>query len=149
MQNDDLLEWGPKLFTGIEAIDEQHKMLVDMLNEANLRLRSLVERSVVEDIVRDLMSYALYHFETEEELMLEQAYAQESPEDAATHAREHREFSHTVASVQQDLVNGKPVTREVLLGFLNHWLINHILNTDMRLATFLIAQRQLSKDSPQ
>jgi hemerythrin-like metal-binding protein len=137
MQNDDLLEWGPKLLTGIEAIDEQHEMLVDMLNEANLRMRALVERSVVEDIVRDLMSYALYHFETEEELMLERAYAQESPDDAATHSREHREFSQTVASVQQDLVAGKPITREVLLGFLNNWLVNHILNTDMRLAAFL------------
>jgi hemerythrin-like metal-binding protein len=137
MQNDDLLEWGPKLLTGIEAIDEQHEMLVDMLNEANLRMRALVERSVVEDIVRDLMSYALYHFETEEELMLERAYAQESPDDAAMHSREHREFSQTVASVQQDLVAGKPITREVLLGFLNNWLVNHILNTDMRLAAFL------------
>ena len=137
MHNDDLLEWGPKLLTGIEAIDEQHKMLVDMLNEANLRMRSMVERAVVESIVRDLMSYALYHFETEEELMLEQAYAKESPDDAATHAREHREFSQTVASVQQDLVAGKLITREALLGFLNNWLVNHILNTDMRLASFL------------
>ncbi len=137
MHNDDLLEWGPKLLTGIEAIDEQHKMLVDMLNEANLRMRSMVERAVVESIVRDLMSYALYHFETEEELMLEHGFAQESSEDAATHAREHREFSQTVASVQQDLVAGKPITREALLGFLNNWLVNHILNTDMRLASFL------------
>ena len=137
MHNDDLLEWGPKLLTGIEAIDEQHKMLVDMLNEANLRMRSMVERAVVESIVRDLMSYALYHFETEEELMLEHGFAQESSEDAATHAREHREFSQTVASVQQDLVAGKLITREALLGFLNNWLVNHILNTDMRLASFL------------
>ena len=137
MHNDDLLEWGPKLFTGIEAIDEQHKMLVDMLNEANLRMRSMVERAVVESIVRDLMSYALYHFETEEELMVEHGFAQESSEDAATHAREHREFSQTVASVQQDLVAGKLITREALLGFLNNWLVNHILNTDMRLASFL------------
>jgi hemerythrin-like metal-binding protein len=68
MQNDDLLEWGPALVTGVEAIDEQHKMLVDMLNEANLRMRSHIDRSVTEDIVRDLMSYALYHFETEEDL---------------------------------------------------------------------------------
>jgi hemerythrin-like metal-binding protein len=137
MHNDDLLEWGPKLLTGIEAIDEQHKMLVDMLNEANLRMRSMVERAVVESIVRDLMSYALYHFETEEELMVEHGFAQESSEDAATHAREHREFSQTVASVQQDLVAGKLITREALLGFLNNWLVNHILNTDMRLASFL------------
>jgi len=137
MQKDEYLEWGPALFTGIEAIDEQHKMLVDMLNEANLRMRSLVERSVVEDVVRDLMSYALYHFETEEELMLDHAFAKESPEDAAQHVQEHRDFSKTVAGVQQDLKTGKPVTREVLLGFLNHWLVNHIMHTDMRLASFL------------
>ncbi len=137
MQSDDLLEWGPALFTGVEAIDEQHKMLVDMLNEANLRMRSQIDRSVTEDIVRDLMSYALYHFETEEELMLEHGYSQGSSEDAAKHLTEHREFSNTVASVQQDLIAGKPITREALLGFLNNWLVNHIMHTDKRLAAFL------------
>jgi hemerythrin-like metal-binding protein len=137
MQNDDLLEWGPSLVTGVEAIDEQHKMLVDMLNEANLRMRSHIDRSVTEDIVRDLMSYALYHFETEEELMLDHGYSQGSPEDASKHLSEHRDFSRTVGSVQQDLIAGKPITREALLGFLNNWLVNHIMHTDKRLAAFL------------
>lgn len=137
MGNDDLLQWGPKFVTGIEAIDQQHMMLVEMLNEANTRLRLVVPRPVVEGIVHDLMSYALYHFETEEELMSEYAYAQAMPVDAASHIKEHNDFSQTVASVQRDLVAGKLVTRETLLGFLNHWLVNHILSTDMRLAAFL------------
>ena len=140
MQSDEILEWGPQLVTGVQAIDDQHKMLVDMLNEANMRMRSAVQRSVVEGIVRDLMSYALYHFETEEELMQQHGYALETPEEAAKHTAEHREFSVTVAGVQHDLVAGKPVTREVLLGFLNHWLVNHIMHTDKRLGQFLISK---------
>jgi len=137
MQNDDFLEWSSKYITGIETIDEQHKMLIDMINEANFRLRTVVSRVVVQEIVHDLMSYALYHFETEEELMADHGYAGEQAEDAAHHIQEHRGFSQTVASVQQDLATGGSVTREVLLSFLNNWLINHILNTDMRLGVFL------------
>lgn len=126
--------WNESLMTGVEIIDEQHQMLVNMFNEANRRLTANSGRDVLEDIVRDLMSYALYHFDTEEELMVENAYM---PEAQEAHFREHRAFSAKVSGLQQDLRYGKLISREELLSFLNGWLINHILNTDQKLGMFL------------
>jgi hemerythrin-like metal-binding protein len=120
--------------TGVQEIDEQHQILVNMLNEANARLTEYSGHDVLQNIIRDLMSYALYHFDTEEELMVENQYDQV---DRETHFREHRGFSDKVSKLQQELRQGKLVSREELLTFLNGWLINHILKTDMQLGRFL------------
>jgi hemerythrin len=126
--------WNDSLQTGVEVIDEQHRILVNMLNDAHERLTDTSSRDLLESIVRDLISYALYHFDTEEELMLETAY-EAAARDA--HFNEHRAFSEKVAGVQQSLSQGKGVSRDELLGFLNNWLINHIMQTDMRLAAHI------------
>ncbi len=127
--------WNETLMTGVAVIDEQHQILVNMLNDANAQLTGNVSRDALEKIVRDLMSYALYHFDTEEELMVEEDYA---VTDREQHFGEHRDFSKTVADVQSGLAQGKLITREELLGFLNGWLINHILKTDQQLGKFIL-----------
>jgi hemerythrin-like metal-binding protein len=126
--------WSDALMTGVQEIDEQHQILVNMLNEANARLTEYSGHDVLQNIIRDLMSYALYHFDTEEELMVENQYDQV---DREIHFREHRGFSDKVSKLQQELRQGKLVSREELLTFLNGWLINHILKTDMQLGRFL------------
>lgn len=126
--------WNASLVTGVDVIDEQHKILINMINSANQRLSEQNDREVLEQIVLDLMSYALYHFDTEEELMIENKYTQTEQEK---HFNEHRIFSTTVSGLQQDIRHGKLITREDLLTFLNNWLINHILYTDQELGKFL------------
>ena len=57
--------------------------------------------------------------------------------ESSEHFNEYREFSQKVANLQQDLRQGKLVTREGLLAFLNGWLVSHILKTDKKLGVFL------------
>lgn len=129
--------WNDSYLTGIERIDEQHKVLVSTLNEANARLSLKVTRELLEKITRDLLSYALYHFETEETLMQEYDYAGLSSEEEARHRQEHRSFSQQIVALRDGLRDGRLISREELLSFLNNWLVNHILNTDKRLGEFL------------
>jgi hemerythrin-like metal-binding protein len=129
--------WNDSYLTGIDRIDEQHKVLVNTLNEANARLATCVTRDLLEQITRDLLSYAIYHFETEESLMKEYNYAGLSATDDEKHHHEHRSFSQQVVSLREGLRDGRLVTREELLSFLNNWLVNHILFTDKRFGEFL------------
>ncbi len=129
--------WNDSYLTGVDRIDEQHKVLVNTLNEANARLSISVTRELLEQITRDLLSYAIYHFETEESLMREYDYAGQSATDAEQHRQEHRGFSQQVVALRDGLRDGRLVSREELLSFLNNWLINHILNTDKRFGEFL------------
>jgi hemerythrin len=131
--------WNDSYLTGIDRIDEQHKVLVNTLNEANARLALSVTRDLLEQITRDLLSYAIYHFETEETLMQEYDYLGLSAADEEKHRSEHRSFSQQVVALRAGLRDGRLVTREELLSFLNNWLVNHILFTDKRFGEFLLS----------
>lgn len=133
--------WGDDLVTGITEIDEQHRILVNSINEANSRLTHNVNAATLDQITRDLLSYALYHFETEEKLMQEFNYADEYEEDFNVHYQQHREFSAVVVTVRENIKAGNLMSRAELLSFLNNWLINHIRDTDQRLAAFILAKR--------
>jgi len=137
----DPIEWTDKLLTGVAEIDKQHRFLVDSINEANVRLMQDQDIKLVEQITKDLLSYAIYHFETEEDLMQQYDYNLESAEDAGLHLKQHREFSTQVLAVRNGLRDGREISREDLLAFLNGWLVNHIMNTDQRLGAFIRAKR--------
>lgn len=135
------IEWNDSFATGVPEIDEQHRILVNTLNDANARLADDVDIDLAEQITEDLLSYALYHFETEEELMQKYGYLGASTAEAEAHLQQHRSFSSRVVAVRDSLRAGIPISREELIGFLNHWLVNHILNTDKRLGAFIVARR--------
>jgi hemerythrin-like metal-binding protein len=135
----ELIVWSNSLVTGIAEIDDQHRILVNSINEANTRLTSYVNAEALDEITRNLLSYALYHFDTEEQLMQEYNYAAEDA--SGIHLKQHREFSTTVVAIRDGIKAGKLISREELLSFLNTWLINHILNTDIKLAAHILARR--------
>ena len=137
----ELIIWNDDLVTGVDKIDEQHRILVNSINDANTRLTSNCSAEILDQISRDLLSYALYHFETEEELMKEYAYAENHAEDSDLHLNQHREFSSTVVTLREGIKSGHLISREDLLTFLNNWLINHILKTDKRLGAFIVSKK--------
>lgn len=133
------IELTGELLTGIDIIDDQHRILITLFNEANDQLKANMTAEFLGEITRDLLSYALYHFETEEELMQEVGYNEGSIEDATLHIQQHRRFSAKVVAIRNDIKAGQLISREDLLEFLNGWLVQHILNTDKRLAAFILA----------
>jgi hemerythrin-like metal-binding protein len=136
-----LLVWNDRFATGVQEIDEQHMILVHTLNEASVTLAENASIEQLELITRDLLGYALYHFETEELLMRQYGYDEGAAPDAALHLEQHRAFSSKVVAVRDGLKTGTPIAPADLLGFLNQWLVNHILNTDKRLGAFIVAKR--------
>jgi hemerythrin-like metal-binding protein len=137
----EVLVWQDDFATGVPEIDEQHMILVHTLNEAGETLRKDASMAVFERITQDLLSYALYHFDTEEGLMQEYAYNEQSREEATRHQEQHRAFSTKVLAVRDSLKAGVKIPPGEILAFLNEWLVNHIQNTDKLLAKFIIAKR--------
>jgi hemerythrin-like metal-binding protein len=135
------LMWDANFETGVSEIDEQHRILVNTINEAAVTLGATSNLSVLEQITNDLLSYALYHFETEEELMSQYKYDEQKEDEQKMHLAQHRDFSATVVTVKENMKSGKPITKDELLGFLKEWLTNHILNTDKKLGTFITSQK--------
>jgi hemerythrin-like metal-binding protein len=137
MNDSDPIQWSDAMLTGIAEIDRQHRILVDTLREAQVKPTSEMDDPLFEQITRDLLAYAIYHFNTEEQLMQQHGYAATSPEEATAHLAAHRSFSEQVVALRDKARAGKPDSREELLVFLQNWLTNHIMTTDKRLGQFI------------
>ncbi len=135
------LAWSEEFTTGVAEIDEQHMILVHTLNEVAVKLTYDTSQETLEQITQDLLSYALYHFETEEELMQNFGYADSGDDAAEQHLAQHRAFSTKVLEVRESLKSGTKISTTELLDFLNQWLVHHILNTDKKLGAFIVAKR--------
>lgn len=131
------IEWTDEMATGIPAIDKQHRFLVETLQDANIKLLDDRDGYMLDKIAKDLLGYAITHFETEEKLMQQYGYDKSFPEDAKKHIHEHREFSRKVVDVCDQLREGNRVSRVDVLIFLNDWLYNHILDVDQQYGEFL------------
>lgn len=137
MHDNQKIIWKSDYDTGVEEIDEQHRILVNTINEAGEKLSEDSSLEALENITRDLLSYALYHFEEEEEMMQANNYKAYSQEEYDSHMKQHREFSAQVVAVRESIKAGNPISKEDLIEFLTNWLINHINKTDKKLAAFL------------
>lgn len=124
--------------TGIPAIDKQHHYLVDTLRLANKELLRGHADTLLSDIVKELLGYAIMHFETEEGLMQSSGYTTAHPENASAHIAQHRSFSRHVVEISDQLHEGQQVSCIEVLTFLNEWLRNHVLGTDRALSAFVL-----------
>jgi len=136
------LEWTDALKTGVKEIDEQHMILVHTLNDAAEKLSHEATAEILGQITQDLLSYALYHFETEEELMQEYGYREAEGDGMQRHLDQHRAFSGKVVAVREGIKAGNLIAPQDLIGFLNDWLVNHIQHTDQALAAFVLSKRK-------
>ncbi|MEO5367014.1 MAG: bacteriohemerythrin [Magnetococcus sp. WYHC-3] len=128
----ELMVWGNYLKVGVEFIDYDHRRLVEMINQLFACLITGAGRDKVGRIIDDLVDYTKYHFKREEDQFGPKGY----PETAA-HKAQHVKFTSGVVAFQKEFhEKGAPLTNEVL-GFLKDWLVEHILNTDVKMARFL------------
>lgn len=127
--------------TGIEEIDRQHRNLLNLFNDANNALAKNLSSISTRSIVRELLGYSIYHFNTEESLMQKYTHTEEEKTETREHIAQHRQFSQRIVSLQEKLLKREYVDREELLTFLTDWINEHVLNTDKALAR-LIQEKQ-------
>eukprot|EP00762_Andalucia_godoyi_P005292 ANDGO_06739.mRNA.1 Bacteriohemerythrin len=132
----DLIKWGPSLELGVKMIDDQHKVLVTILNRIAEYLADGVEPWVVGVVIQELETYTHLHFSCEEQLMHRYGYKEEE-----SHEKKHHWFIQQLREACERYKNGDSVqvVRE-LKTFLKDWLTTHILSSDRELAKFLNAK---------
>ena len=143
----ELIEWSDAMVCGVDAMDRQHRVLVDTLAEASAKLAGRAGDPLFERITQDLLAYAIYHFETEEKLMQQYAYAAKQPDEAGKHIAAHRGFTRQVVAMRDETRTGGPAAEAELLRFLKDWLVDHIMSVDQQFARFVIAARASDEGS--
>jgi hemerythrin len=117
------LHWSSDLETGIEDIDNQHKRIVDYLNELN-SANETGNRNATKDVLNKLIDYTQTHFTFEESLLERANYP-----FLRAHKRVHDIFAQRIADFLKRADAGEDITPE-LLSMLKIWLVNHIKGDD-------------------
>ena len=115
--------WDPKFSVGIENIDNQHKRLIEYVNELDEASRTHDLQDIYHVLVH-LRDYTVYHFAFEEKLMKEAHYPM-----LEEHRRIHQAFVGRVRYFKEHYERGEDITDQLMIE-LRAWLINHIQNTD-------------------
>lgn len=127
-----LFDWKDSFSMNIKAVDEQHKMLIQTLNELHEAMLTGQAREVISGILKSLEDYTQVHFSYEEELMKRYNYP-----DFAKHKKEHDAFTQKVGEFIGKYQKGHLMLSLEVMNFLKDWLKNHIMGVDKGYSSFL------------
>ena len=114
---------------GIKEIDNEHRRLFHMINEAiDLSKENMDVSAITKNLLPGLKDYAATHF-AHEEAYMERIHDPELP----IQKKEHEDFTKTVNSFSLDTSSPEATKKsfDELLTYLVRWLYRHILSSDI------------------
>jgi hemerythrin len=126
-KNNNLITWNNSLSCGIKLIDDQHKVLVNLINEMfnHITGNNVQEYDYFDKVIQEAVRYVKNHFATEERIMLATKYS-----GYAEHKKEHDSFILVVVENIHDYKAGKRLTLSAFTRFLRDWALSHIAMVD-------------------
>ncbi len=120
-----LITWSDKFSVGVAAIDAQHSVLVDTLNELHDAMLTGQAKGMTEPLLRNLLAYTRNHFSAEEAMMARAGYP-----GLEEHRIRHRDLTRQVEGYVARFERGEATVNLHLMHFLRDWLTHHILEED-------------------
>jgi hemerythrin len=123
----DLVTWSNTFSVGIKVIDDQHKELLNLVNDMFNHVvgNEAAERAYFREIIQKAIDYVKVHFSTEEKIMLHTNFS-----GYAEHKKEHDAFVLAVIDKVRDFEAGKRLTLTDFTRFLKEWILAHIAVMD-------------------
>ena len=128
----DLIVWNEKIVLGVSEIDKDHKLLVDRVNEIISHSSEKQLDYVANEAVADLVYATRRHFSNEEEMMEDADYP-----DREIHMAVHRKLMVDLKDKADILSLETNHDSMKTVEFFKNWLIDHIMNQDTELASFI------------
>ena len=135
--NIDIFPWNDSFNTGVDEIDQQHKVLVKILNQVASIITFHRSDVKLDTLIGKLVDYAVFHFESEESYWLD---VLPDSEYVIEHRESHNQFIHRVNELKE-IANTLSEEQwfEELFSFLSNWLVSHILESDKHMALLVEA----------
>jgi len=111
----EFMPWSEEFSVGIQEIDEQHKILANLVNHLfSEAILKKPDHAVIDGILNELIQYTIIHFAVEESLFRIFDYP-----DGNSHQQHHDQLKNEVIKIQEKFKNGATVDIE-LMNFLKN-----------------------------
>lgn len=131
----DAFEWKESYNVGHKELDSDHRKFFELLHDCYLDSCSYGSERIDPDIIRRIKTYAAMHFSYEEEVMRTCGYP-----DFEHHEKLHREFEKKISELEInnniEQIDGDQKI-ESMSSFLRNWFLKHILEEDMKYASYV------------
>ncbi|HRS19486.1 MAG TPA: bacteriohemerythrin [Bacteroidales bacterium] len=122
-----LLTWNSTYSVNIVEIDNQHKKLIDLINQLYDAKQAGAADTIIQKVFNELVSYTFTHFNYEESLLRKANYS-----DLAEHCDIHKSIVERVRNLQKQYNDGSATAINDTLEFMKNWLMKHIAGTDKK-----------------
>lgn len=123
---------------GNTIIDDEHKLLICLLNSIEIALQVEDHGDMVRFLFKELHQHTRNHFSREEEIMIERKYP-----DYEDHKREHKSILDQISQLELKLEKTKNNDAQmkdletVIAGMLRAWIIDHFMNYDLKMKPYM------------
>jgi hemerythrin len=127
------MTWSTDMSVGVALFDNEHKRLVDMINELYEGILAGSAKLTLNRVLGELIGHTNVHFSHEEQFFEEAQYPL-----AAEHKARHEELRQQVFKYREEIDSKNSTLLALeLLRYLKEWLAQHILEEDMKYGVFL------------
>jgi hemerythrin len=117
------LPWSERYLTGIDDLDEQHKILFTMLNDLAIAMKNGRAKYVILDTMSRLADYAQYHFDCEEKQMRRYDFPLYTE-----HKDAHDKFKVELAEMIKRSQEGDILVYLKTFKVLQGWIVKHVVD---------------------
>ena len=131
----ELVTWNNTLSCGIKIVDDQHKGLVNLVNDLfnHVTGNDEEEHAYFNKIISEMVNYVKVHFATEEKIMLATKF-----EGYTEHKKAHDKFVLNTVDNIRDYQAGKKLTLSTFTKFLKDWILSHIAVMDKQYFRYFV-----------
>ena len=133
--NPNLVTWSSTYSVGIKVIDDQHKELLNLVNDMYNHVNNddeEAERTYFLSVIRHIVDYIKIHFATEEKIMKGTKF-----QGYAGHKRVHDTFILNVVDIIKKYDEGKRVSLIYFTNFIKDWILTHMAIMDKQYFEYL------------
>ena len=122
-----MIKWNEGLNLGVKVLDDDHKKLLEIINELLDAISDDKAQDIIRSIFTDLEEYSIEHCKREEVLLKKCNYTQFNEQ-----TRHNKEFSDKIVKLKTKYLLSKEYrTPQKVSIFLTDWLFNHIIEENI------------------
>ena len=134
-----LMRWDNKYLVGQEVIDTDHRNLFQLINDFYDAFQETKSRRELAALLTKLVQYAEAHFRREEAIMQSNGYML-----LGEHQMSHTKLYETIYALNERLMSDPAPMDRAAVAFLKNWLVDHVMDEDMKFGEFLREQKGAS-----